>query len=60
MTSSHFEYLKKENLIISITKTTFKVKLKTFFLAPQMLSFRLTKQTSKNVADPTFKGTFKA
>ena len=26
-----------------------------FFFVSQVLSFRLTKQTSKNVADPTFK-----
>ena len=28
---------------------------KTFVLASRVLSFRLTKQTSKNVADTTFK-----
>ena len=35
-------------------KRAFEVKLKTFSLASQVLSFRLTKQTSKNVADTTF------
>ena len=33
----------------------FKVKQKTFFLVLQVLSIRQTKQTSKNVADTTFK-----
>ena len=28
---------------------------KAFFLVSQVLSFRLTKQTSKNIADTTFK-----
>ena len=31
------------------------MKLKTFFFVSQVLSFRLTKQTSKKVADTTFK-----
>ena len=31
------------------------MKLKTFFLVSQVLSFRCKKQTSKNVADTTFK-----
>ena len=35
-------------------KRAFKVKLKTFFLVSQVPSLRLTKQTSKNVADTTF------
>ena len=30
-------------------------EIKTFFLASQILSFRHTKQTSKNVSDTTFK-----
>ena len=50
-----FEYLKIQNLIISRTKRVFEVKQKTFFLVSQVLSFRHTKQTSKNVADTTFK-----
>ena len=37
-------------------KRAFEVKLKTFFLVLQVLLFRHTKQTSKNVADTTFKG----
>ena len=36
-------------------KRAFRVKLKTFYLVSQVLSFRHTKQTSKNVADTTFK-----
>ena len=44
-----FEYLKRENLIISRMKRDY------FFLVSQVLSFRHTKQTSKNVADTTFK-----
>ena len=50
-----FEYLKIWNLIISGTKRAFKVKLKTFSLASQVLCFRHMKQTSINVADTTFK-----
>ena len=50
-----FEYLKNQNLIISRTKRAFEVKQKTFFLVSKMLSFRYTKQSSKNVADTTFK-----
>ena len=46
------EYLKSQNLIILRTK-----ELK-FFLVSQVLSFRLTKETSKNVADTTFNGHF--
>ena len=38
-------------------KRAFKVKLKTFFLVPIVISFRHTKQTSKNVAVATFKST---
>ena len=34
----------------------FEVKWKTFFLVPQVLSFKPKKQTSENVADTTFKG----
>ena len=33
----------------------FEVKQETFFLVSHVLSFRLIKQTSKNVADTTFK-----
>ena len=36
-------------------KRTFEVKEKTLFLVSQVLSFRHTKQTSKNVEDTTFK-----
>ena len=50
-----FAYLKSQNLIISKTKRAFEVKEKTFFLVSQLLSFRNIKQTSKNVADTTFK-----
>ena len=35
-----------------------EVKYKTFSLASYVLSFRHAKQTSKNVADTTFKGLF--
>ena len=49
-----FEYLKSQNLIISRTKRAFEVKEKTLFLVSRVLSFRHTKQTSKNVADTTF------
>ena len=49
------EYLKIQNFIISRTKRAFEVKQKTFFLVSQVLSFTHTKQTSKNVADTTFK-----
>ena len=50
-----FEYLKLYNLIFSRTKRAFEVEQKTFFQVPQVLSFRIKKQTSKNVADTTFK-----
>ena len=36
-------------------KRAFEVKQKTFFLVSQVLSFRRKKQTTKNVADTTFK-----
>ena len=36
-------------------KRAFEVKLKTYFFVSQVLSFWHTKQTSKNVADTTFK-----
>ena len=42
-------------MIILITKTAFEVKQETFFFVWQVLSFRLQKQTSKNIADKTFK-----
>ena len=42
-------------MIFSRTKRAFEVKWKTFFLVSQVLSFRLKKQTSKNVADTAFK-----
>ena len=35
-------------------KRAFEVKQKTFFIASQVLSFRLTKQTSKNLVDTIF------
>ena len=41
-------------MIFSRTKKAFEVK-QNFFLVSQVLSFRLKKQTSKNVADTTFK-----
>ena len=49
-----FEYLNCWNLIISRTKGDFKMTLKTFFLISQVLSFRHTKQTSKNVMGTTY------
>ena len=36
-------------------KRAFKVKKKNIFVVLQVLSFRLTKQTSKNVADTILK-----
>ena len=42
-------------MIISRTKRAFEVKWKTIFLVSQVLSFRREKQTSKNVAETTFK-----
>ena len=39
-------------------KGAFEAKWKTFFKVSQLLSFRLEKQTSKNVADTTFKTWF--
>ena len=42
-------------MIISRAKRAFEVKWKTFFLVSQVLSFKLTKQTSKYVTDTTFK-----
>ena len=36
-------------------KKAFEVKQKTFFLVTRVLSFRYTRQTSKIVADTTFK-----
>ena len=35
-------------------KRAFEMKQKTFFLVSQVLSFSLTKQTSKTVVDTTF------
>ena len=46
-----YEYLKSLNLIISRTKIVFEVKIKLFFLISQVLSARLSKETSKNVTD---------
>ena len=42
-----FDYLKKEK--------SFQSEVKSIFLVSQVLSFRHTKQISKNVADTTFK-----
>ena len=42
-----FDYLKNEK--------SFRSEVKSIFLVSQMLSFRHAKQTSKNVADTTFK-----
>ena len=53
-----FEYLKSYDLTNSRMKRAFEVKEKTFFFVSQVLSFRLEKQTSKNVADTTFNITF--
>ena len=41
-----FDYLKNEK--------SFRSEIKIFFFVLQVLSFRLTKQTSKNLADTTF------
>ena len=49
------ENLKFSNLIFSRTKRAFEVKQKTLFLVSQVLSFRIKKQSSKNLADTTFK-----
>ena len=54
MTWWHLD-IRKVFLIISKTERVFKVKWKAFFLVSKWLSFRHTKQTSKNVADTTFK-----
>ena len=51
-----FEYLKSQNSIIQKEKEPLKVNKKTVFLVLQVLLFRHTKQSSKNVADTTFKG----
>ena len=48
-----FEYINFQILIFTRTKGDFGVK--TFFLVSQLASFRLKKQTEKNVADITFK-----
>ena len=53
-----FEYLNVKSLIILRTKRAFEVKWKIFFLVLQVLSFRIEKQSSKNVADKTFKQSF--
>ena len=50
-----FEYLKSYNWNISRKKKAFEVKWKTFFLVSKVLSFRHFFQTSKSVADTTFK-----
>ena len=42
----------------SRTKRAFDMKLKTFFLVSQALSFSLSKQISKNVPDTTFKWSY--
>ena len=44
--------------IISKTKELLKCNKKTFFVILQVLSFGHTEQTSKNVADTTFKSQF--
>ena len=48
-----FEYLKFYILIFSRTKRDFGVK--GFFLVPQLASFKLKKQTDKNLVDIAFK-----
>ena len=55
-----FNYLRAHNTVISRTKRDFEVKEKTFFFASQVLSFRHTKQTSKNVVDATFTGWYRS
>ena len=52
-----FEYLKRQNLIISRTKRAFEVKH--YFLVSRVLSFRhtqQTQQTNKNVAATIING----
>ena len=46
------EKLKSENLK---NKKSLRSEIKTFFLVSKVLPFRYTKQTSKNVADTTFR-----
>ena len=46
-----FDYLKN--------KKNFRSEVKIFFFVSQMLSFRHTKQTTKNAADTTFKHNWK-
>ena len=55
-----FEYLKSQYLIIWRRKRAFEVKWKTFFPGSQVLSFRHTKQSSKKVADTSFKDVVEA
>ena len=50
-----YEIWISEKLNISIMTRPFEVKWNTFFFVSQVLSFRLPKQTSKNVTDTTFK-----
>ena len=45
-----------KNLIFSRTKRAFEIKNIFPFLVWKVLSFRLKKQTSRNVADTTYKG----
>ena len=52
-----FEYLKLKFDYVKNEKS-FQSEIKTFFLVSQVLSFTHTKQTSKNVADTTFKVSF--
>ena len=51
------KYLKNYLIISDYLKNekSFRSEIKTFFLVSKVLSFRHTKQTSKNVADATFK-----
>ena len=50
-----YENVEFWNFIFSKLKKAFKVKYKTLFLVWKVLSFRLKKQTSKNIADTNFK-----
>ena len=57
MTSEHLKICEKLKFdYLSGMERGFEVKQRTFFLVSELLSFRYTKQTSKNVAATTFKG----
>ena len=51
----HLTTSKKLKLDYLKNEKSFRSKMKMFFLVSQVLFFRNTKQTNKNVADTTFK-----